>query len=101
VDTLRASGIAADFESAKELAVAVGWKEGAFASLRILGNLCDHYQVGLHLESEALGCFRYSIASDTVIRIFYLEAKNEIGWVREIEKEKLVDTKGVRFTDRP
>lgn len=101
VDALRASGIAADFESTKELAIAVGWTEGAFASLQILGHLCNHYQVGLLLESEALGCFRYSIASDTVIRMFYLETKKEVGWIREIEEKKVADTKnGVRFTDR-
>jgi len=100
VNALRASGIAADFESTKEMAIAVGWTEGAFASLRVLGDLCDHYQVGLLLESEALGCFRYSVASDTVIRMFYLETQKGIGWASEIEEKKAAETKkGVRFVD--
>jgi hypothetical protein len=100
VDALRASGIAADLESVKDMAGSRGWDEGDFVPLHLFGYLCQHYQVGMILESEALGSFKFSLASDTTIHILYSEKKQEIGWVRQIERKKRADfKKGVHFTE--
>jgi hypothetical protein len=100
VDALRASGIAADLESVRDMAGSQGWDEGDFVSLHLFGYLCQHYQIGMVLESEALGSFKYSLASDTTIRVVYAEKKQEIGWVRQMERKKRADfKKGVHFSE--
>jgi hypothetical protein len=101
VDALRASGMAADFETVNDVARNHGWDGETLANMRDLGHLCEHFAVGLRLEHELTGCLRYRMACDRPqIRLVYLENRR-FGWVRE-KTEKAKDDanrKLVRFPD--
>ena len=106
VDALRASGVSANLEDVKEIAGSQGWDQASFANMRDLGNLCEHFQVGLTLENELTGCIKYSVegasASVPSVRLVYL-GDMRFAWIREQNGETVkVQTKRrvVRFGAR-
>jgi hypothetical protein len=101
VDALRGSGVSIDLEDVKEIATSRGWDQATFARMRDLGNLCDHFNVQLDLESEVSGPIRYHVnGASTSIHLVYM-GKLQFAWVRgktaeEVEGEP--KGKQVKFT---
>jgi hypothetical protein len=100
VDALRASGVSINLEDVKEIAVSQGWDQASFANMRDLGNLCEHFQVGLTLENELTGCIKYHMeGASTFVQLVYL-GNMQFAWVREQSGETVkvkTERRVVRF----